>query len=128
MGVLKKFNDNLPIDRKISEEIQSFIEMKEEHDKTLALKKESDLHIFNQLPGFIQNRIYKEFLFEDFLLMFKRVFKLVKPKLLLLTPKPKKPGNHKQALTWDSQVYGEFMIGLLDCLEPRYLPGRMLIQ
>ena len=101
--------------------------MKEEHDKTLAMKKESDLHIFNQLPGFIQNRIYKEFLFEDFLHMFKKAFKLVKPKLLLFTPKQKKPSSQKQPLTWDSQIYAQFMIGLLDCLEPRYLPAGMQI-
>ena len=77
-GVLKRFNKNLPINRRLMEEIYTFIEMNEKHDKTMAMKKEKDIDLLHQLPYFVQNRIYKEFLFEDFLVLFRKAFTYAK--------------------------------------------------
>jgi hypothetical protein len=66
------------------------------------------------LPNSIQSNIFKDFLFQDFLEQFKVHFIFAKPDLF----------QDKQGLTiyydWADSLYSDFMIKLLQALEPRF--------
>ena len=60
----------------------------------------------------MQNKIYSEFLFRDFLSIFRDTFKI---------PKPDANGNlTKKQFTWEDQSYRQFMLEILTHLEPRF--------
>lgn len=60
----------------------------------------------------MQNKIYSEFLFRDFLSIFRDTFRI---------PKPDSHGNlTKKQFTWEDQSYREFMLQILTHLWPRF--------
>lgn len=66
-----------------------------------------------ELPKHIRQDIYRDFLFKDFLYLFKTHFKLVKHDTGLgLT--------NKSVYSWEDNQYQQFMIKLLQNLEPRF--------
>jgi len=58
----------------------------------------------------VQNKIYCEFLFKDFLSIFRDTFRIPKPDALCASKQYK----------WDDQNYRDFMIMVLEHLEPRF--------
>lgn len=75
-GVLKRFNGNCPIEKSLRMDIENFFEFRWEKDKTQALKTQQDRHIFEQLPHIVQYRIYHDFLYDEFLGMFFKAFRI----------------------------------------------------
>ena len=76
-----------------------------------------------ELPVSIQSNIFKDFLFEDFLALFKVHFIFKKPQHF----------QDKQGLIkyydWADQQYSDFMIKLLQALEPRaYTQGEYIFE
>ena len=69
--------------------------------------------LLDELPANIQADIYKDFLFEDFLIQFKVHFDLEKPEIF-------QDENHLTVyFDWADSQYSNFMIRYLRALEPR---------
>lgn len=83
LGVLKRFNGNLPIPKRLQTEIEDFFIFTWQKDLTSALKEESERKIYDQLPMSVRHRIYHEYLFFDFLHLFRSLFKIKKPEVLV---------------------------------------------
>lgn len=66
----------------------------------------------DELPNHIQTDIYKDFLFADFLYMFSSYFKLQKM--------DGNPQGETNFYDWPDTQYSQFMISLLQSLEPRF--------
>jgi hypothetical protein len=49
-GVIKHFNGDVPLDSKFSISIEKFFDYKWNNDRSLAISKQSDLAILEQLP------------------------------------------------------------------------------
>lgn len=60
----------------------------------------------DQLPQFVQNKLYKEYLYNDFLLCFRHNFKI--------------PKENQVFYNWNDPIYRDFMIELLQHLEPHF--------
>ena len=72
-----------------------------------AIDDEDELAIVDQLPEFVSNKLFCEFLFAEFLHTFVDTFKIYKP-------------NSSKLMTWEDQNYRNFMLGILQSLEPRH--------
>ena len=108
-GTIKKFNRNEPIDLNLKRNIEAHFDNKWQSDKNQAFYEEHDLSIFNQLPGDVQILLYKDFLFSDFLDQFKNSFCF-----------PKNDSCNQYAFyTWNDFAFRNFMIDILQALEPR---------
>lgn len=88
----------MPIDEKMRNEIQSFFEFRWEKDKTQALRTKADQDIFDQMPYAVQNKIYTDFLFGDFLKIFKKTFLIKQKKSEILSGIRKTSFNNKRFL------------------------------
>ena len=66
------------------------------------------MNIFEQLPHNVRESIYKNFLFSKFLKKFKRTFEI--SNMII--------NNQNSFYTWSNQVYRDFMIEILQALEP----------
>jgi hypothetical protein len=137
--VISRFNNNQAIDRKLTQEIEDFLYLIWEKDKTQALKVSEDRMIYRELPHTIRYKIYTDFLFYDFLKTFKFLFKIKKPDYSFKNLNRNKKKNNKREATniikmnilalitfnnffgWKDAEYADFMIQLLDILEPRVL-------
>jgi len=75
-----------------------------------------------ELPTNIRTDIYKDFLFADFLYMFQIHFSMQKDESIAL-------GNDKDnnLYAWADAQYSDFMIRILQLLEPRYFDPKDFI-
>lgn len=73
-SVLKRFNGNYSLKREFRQEIEKYFDHNWTQDRTLAFKSPKDLKIFNLLPHGVRYRIYQDYLFDDFLELFKPNF------------------------------------------------------
>lgn len=114
--VLKNFNNNKPLPTDISREIEQYFTYYWANDKNYVVQAESDQDILRELPIKLQSSIYKDFLFKDFLESFHVHFSFAKSESLTKT------SSHglTKFFEWDDKVYSDFMINVLQCLEPRY--------
>ena len=75
----------------------------------MAFEDEADVAIGDQLPADVLLRIYSDFLFEDFLESYEKLFCFRNEDSL------EQPAFY----TWENQLYRNFMMRLLSMLEPR---------
>ena len=73
-GVIVQFNNNKQINLQLKRNIEDFFHFKWNNDKNQALKTSEDLAIFYQIPEWLQDNIYKQFLYKDFMQIFKKYF------------------------------------------------------
>lgn len=73
-GTMENFNGKKPMDYKLKKDIEAHFDYRFNNDKLIAFREEKDLSIFEQLPEEVQQTMYVEFLFKDFLNEFKRLF------------------------------------------------------
>lgn len=78
IGLIKKFNKNLPICQKLKLNIEKFFEYKWEYDKNQAIDDEEEKAILDQLPVEVQDKLYTGFLFSKFLDRFQHYFLIEK--------------------------------------------------
>lgn len=78
---LKHFNKNRPLPVDLTKRIEKHFEYVWKNDRNCAIASEEDLEIFSELPVSCQGRIFKDFLFKDFLDMFRVHFTFTKPEL-----------------------------------------------
>ena len=111
--VLKNFNNNKPLNQELIKKFEKYFEYQWENDKNIAVEEDADLALLSELPVSIQSNIYKDFLFEDFLALFKVHFYFQKPN------KKQISNGLVKYYEWEDSAYSGFMVQLLQSLEPR---------
>ena len=82
-----------------------------------------------QLPDFVQDKIYSEFLFKSFLVTFRDTFTIPKDKTETYTDHHGNVRILKKNYNWTDQLYRNFMMEVLTNLEPRHeLKGKVLFE
>lgn len=74
-GLLIKFNLNAPTDLAMKLQFEKFFDYKWKNDKNLAIGPEEKAAIVDQLPIEIQDRLFNEFLYNDFIKRFWKFFR-----------------------------------------------------
>jgi len=113
LGLLAHFNKNRPLSKDMTKRFEQYFEYYWQHDKNYAIQRDMDQRFMSELPKHIKRDIYKEFLFKEFLYTFKTHFKLLKSETAFGEP-------GKGEFTWEDNQYQQFMIKLLQNLEPRF--------
>ena len=131
--MLSRFNKGRPLPLEMTRKIESYFEYYWLHDKNYAMKTQEDLRFLSELQKDIRvevryNRfvfiyqIYKEFLFKNFLYLFKHYFMIERDDETAL----KQLGKY---YNWKDPVYASFMVELLKKLEPRrYKSGEIIFK
>ena len=78
VGLMKKFNKNLPMSQDLKSKIERFFEYKWNYDKNQAIDDEGEKAILDQLPVEVQDKLFTGFLFSEFLDLFQRFFLIEK--------------------------------------------------
>lgn len=112
LGMLAHFNKNQPLSKEMIKRFEEYFEYYWAHDKNYAIQSEEDMRFMKELPKHIRRDIYKDFLFKDFLYIFKRHFRLVREDRLTKL--------ETSYWNWEDNVYQQFMTTLLMKLEPRF--------
>lgn len=143
----------MPLKKTLRDEIQAYFEIRWPNDKVSAFCCLHDRAIIEQMPNKIQHRIYYDFLFDDFLSQFKQLFTFTQstPEIFKSVRRTKKDSkfiqvtsikNHKTTFfrqistqinskllyTWENEGYAQFMLDILQNLEPRLIPPNTLIS
>jgi len=107
-GLIKHYNKGRFLDQDIKEKIEDFMEYRWLNDKNQAVSDDKDRELISQLPLEIEQQIYSNFMFKNFLKNFSRYFSI---------ENRKSPQCHSY-YTWENSEYQGFMIQLLQFLEP----------
>lgn len=78
LSMLAHFNKNRPLSKDMVNKFEEYFTYYWAHDKNYAIQSDDDMRFMKELPKVIRRDIYKDFLFKDFLYLFKTHFKLVK--------------------------------------------------
>lgn len=76
IAMLSKFNGGQPLSKEIISRIEDFFEYYWTNNRLVAMQSEIDLRFLSELPDTITQKIYIEYLFKDFLYMFKNIFRV----------------------------------------------------
>lgn len=97
LGLLAHFNKNRPLSKEMTKRFEQYFDYYWQHDKNYAIQSDEDMRFMKELPKHIRRDIYKDFLFKDFLYLFKTHFKLVRED---------SSGKMERAFwTWDDNAY-----------------------
>ena len=108
---MKALNNDNPLDRELQSRIEDYFEYKWNFDRNLACSTEEDRSIMEQLPEFVQDRIYTKFLYRSFLLKFQLFFRI--------PVEDSGASEHKGMFyTLDNNNYREFLMLLLNSMSP----------
>jgi len=78
LGTLKRFNGNQQLPAKIVSRIEEYFKYRWENHKNLAVQQEpADSKLFDMLPFKVQRGIYTEYLYSNFLSVYKSIFKIM---------------------------------------------------
>ena len=114
--LLSRFNNGKPLTKDLITEIEGFFDYYWKNDRMRALNSEQGERFIHELPSNISETIIIEFLFRDFLFLFKSAFNYRKQKKMYY-------------LNFKDRNCREKMKNFLICLEPRfYLESGPLIQ
>jgi hypothetical protein len=78
--MLKHFNDGKALKQDLKVKIESHFDFYWSHDRNQAFQTEGDAHLRNLLPHYVQDRLYKEFLYTDFFENFEKKYFLIPKK------------------------------------------------
>lgn len=78
-GVLSKYNKKKHIGNDLRNEIESHFEFYWRKDKNYAAKSPEGQRFIHELPNHVMVKLYTQFLFKDFLYIFRYYFKLKNP-------------------------------------------------
>lgn len=65
--IQQKFNSNHPLHDNFKQTIDEFFHYKWKMDKNFAFNEPDDIRIFEELPEEVQIRLFRDYLFKDFL-------------------------------------------------------------
>lgn len=111
-GLLQKFNRDQPLDEDFRIKIEAYFDYKWSYDRNQAIDEPEELSLMEQLPDETVNKLYRDFLYVEFVGTFRDTFSIPK----------EVSGKNKIYFGWEDQAYREFMIALLRNLEPRFEP------
>lgn len=74
-------NENIPLDITLRNKIEAHFDYKWSKDRNQAIDDEDELTLLSQIPDMVQNKLYQEYLYHDFLGPFRDTFKIFKPSL-----------------------------------------------
>jgi len=69
-GLIRRFNENVPLKISLKEQIERHFDYKWINDKNQAIDDEAEREMLEQLPVEVINKIYGDFLFSDFCKIF----------------------------------------------------------
>lgn len=75
-GLIRRFNDNVPLKLSLKEQIEKHFDYKWINDKNQAIDDQAEKDMLDQLPVEVINKIYGNFLFTDFVQSFQRFFRI----------------------------------------------------
>ena len=108
LGLLQHYNQNQPLPKELSLEIEHYFDYYWRNDKNYATSGKSDQRFMSELPKNVRRDIYVDFLFKDFLYLFKTQFTFYKEEY-----------GERMPYTWADNNYQQFMIKFLQHLKPR---------
>ena len=97
--VLKHFNNNKPLSLEMTNSFEKYFEYYWKNDKNYAMLQDEDVSILSELPTDIQAKVFRDFLFQDFLEMFNVHFEFKKP------PSLHAKNSMVQFYDWKDQMY-----------------------
>ena len=77
--LLKNFNNNKPLPPEMTQKFEKYFEYYWQNDKNYAMISDEDMRILSELPPHIRSSIFRDFLFKDFLELFRVHFIFKKP-------------------------------------------------
>ena len=75
-GLIKHYNKGRFLNRDLKVKIEEFMEYRWLNDKNQAMQDGDDIALLEQLPVDVQQRIYSEFMFKNFIKSFSRYFSI----------------------------------------------------
>lgn len=117
-GILKHFNDNTHLEYGLKKSIEDHLDYLWNNDRNMALIDESEMRLFLTLPISVQNSLYLDFLYTDFIDLFQHSYFKFQKNL---------SSKQLQFYSWDDQIYRQMMIDILSKLEPRKEPAFSVI-
>lgn len=87
-GVLSKYNKGQHLDNELREEIENHFDFYWRKDKNYAAKSPEGKRFIHELPPSVMVKLYTEFLFKDFLYIFKHYLRLKNPEWEVLKNTP----------------------------------------
>ena len=73
-----KFNKGSRLQKEFEQKCYAFFDYKWKNDRNYSIKSESDIAILDQLPDDVKLRIFRDFLYFDFLKNFKYILRFKK--------------------------------------------------
>lgn len=73
-GTITSFNNMKPIDVEFKNSVENYFDYRWCRDKLMAFENDDEMNLFDQLPDEIKLNIYSDFLFVDFLEIYKSFF------------------------------------------------------
>ena len=111
-----KFNNAKLLDRDFRTKLTEFFKYYWSNDKMSCFKSDDDMRYVDELPDTIKIDIFKNYLFRSFINTFRNFFEI-----------PKNLNQQHSYFKWSDEIYAEFMISLMKCLEPRiYKEGEII--
>lgn len=117
--LIKHFNKDIPINDSFREKVISFFVVKWETDRNQLIADEEDKKILEQIPDESQNDLYCTYLFEKFIKDFSVDGNYFKFEKYVSVHGVIKINKGDPFYSWEDQIYREFMMGVLNMLEPR---------
>ena len=115
-GLMAKFNNGRRLKRIQIEEIEEYFAYYWSRNRLASLATEKDMRFFVELPEQIKTKVFKDFLFSEFIYKFNKLFEIRMNKNL----------QHSY-FKWSHTPYQNFMIAILKKLEPRRIKDNTLI-
>jgi hypothetical protein len=129
MKVLERFKGGKMIDVDLREEIDEFFEYYWTKDKNYARKAPEGQRFLDELPQHVITKLYKDFLFKDFLYMFKKYFTFYNPLFDKRKQSDIKAHKNEIYVMGEDENFTYFMNYILQRLDPRiFYPEEMIHQ
>lgn len=74
IALLSRFNNGNPLKKEIITKIEDFFDYYWENNRLSAVATEADLRFMEELPGDVQSEIFIDYLFKDFLFIYRPYF------------------------------------------------------
>jgi len=67
LGTMKKLNGDQSLPKKLTQEMEQYLQFRWQNDRNLAISTQEDFAIFSLLPGKVQTEFYVTYLYRRFL-------------------------------------------------------------
>ena len=110
LGLLSKYNNGNPLKKDLIGDIETYFMYYWENNRLSAVSGPNDQKFMKDLPDYVQQNIYIDYLFSDFLYRYRNYFK-ADPYLMKL---------RKKNLYAEDPDKREFLVNFVKKLEPRF--------